>query len=154
MDVNQLQLLEQLNVHNDWFCNVFDVPPGLFAKDQTYENAKEAKREFIYSNIAPAAYSLRDELNDRLLPAYDLDRERFLIDCAVDALPELSQDFKMQSDAVRGLWQLSPNQVLEQLGFDRVEDPNMDKVYIPTGLQSLDDAAAPMGGALDTEGLD
>jgi HK97 family phage portal protein len=154
MDVNQLQLLEQLNVHNDWFCNVFDVPPGLFAKDQTYENAKEAKREFIYSNIAPATFSLRDELNDRLLPAYDLDRERFLIDADITNLPELSQDFKTQADAVKNVWSLTPNEIREYLSYDRLEDPNMDKIFIPQGLQPLDDAAMPLGGPLNTDGLD
>jgi hypothetical protein len=30
----------------------------------------------------------------------------------------------------------------------------MNRIFMPQGLQTLDDAAAPIGGPLDTEGLD
>jgi hypothetical protein len=93
-------------------------------------------------------------LNDRLLPAYDLDRERFLIDADITNLPELSQDFKTQADAVKNVWSLTPNEIREYLSYDRLEDPNMDKIFIPQGLQPLDDAAMPLGGPLNTDGLD
>lgn len=151
MDVGQLRLIEQMDVHNDWFCNVFDVPPGLFVKNQTYENMKEAKRSLIYDNTAPAAYSLRDEFNDRLLPAYGLDRERYLIDADVTALPELAADFKTQAESVKNVWQLTGNEVREYLGYDRVVDENMDRFFMPAGLQTLEDAAAPIGGGFDDE---
>jgi HK97 family phage portal protein len=150
LDAGQLKLIEQSEVQFDTLCNIFDTPPGIFKSDQTYENVKQNERRWIYNNIAVAAYSLRDELNAKLIPAFGLDRDRDVIDCDCLALPELSDDMATQATTLGKLWQLTPNQVLEQLGFDPSSDPNMDKVYIPNNFQTLDDVNAQIGGNLDS----
>jgi HK97 family phage portal protein len=151
LDAGQLKLLEQSDVQFKGLCNIFDVPWQLFGNADSYENRKQYKRDFIYDNIAVAAYSLRDELNAKLIPLFNLDRDRDVIDCDVMALPELAEDLKTQAETLSKLWQLTPNQVLEYIGYDRSPDPNMDKIYIPNGYQSLDDANAEIGGNLDAE---
>lgn len=151
MTAEQLKLLDQSEVHFKTLCNIFDVPWQLFGNADSYENRKQYKRDFVYDNIAVAAYGLRDELNGKLIGEFGLDRERDVIDCAVMDLPELAEDLKTQAETLAKLWQLTPNQVLEYIGWDKSTDPNMDKVYIPSGLQLLEDAAAPTGGGLDEE---
>lgn len=149
LDAVQLRLLEQADVHFKALCNIFDVPWQLFGNADSYENRKQYKRDFIYDHIAVAAYSLRDELNAKLIREFNLDRERDVIDCDVMALPELAEDLKTQAETLSKLWQLTPNQVLEYIGYDKSTDPNMDKIYVPTGLQPLEQLNADPGPGLD-----
>jgi HK97 family phage portal protein len=151
LDAGQLKLLEQSDVQFKGLCNIFDVPWQLFGNADSYENRKQYKRDFIYDNIAVACYGLRDELNAKLIGEFNLDRDRDVIDCDVLALPELSEDLKTQAETLAKLWQLTPNQVLEFIGYDRSTDPNMDKVYIPTGFTTLDDLNAPIGDNLNND---
>jgi HK97 family phage portal protein len=151
LDAGQLKLLEQSDVQFKGLCNIFDVPWQLFGNADSYENRKQYKRDFVYDNIAVAAYGLRDELNAKLIPEFNLDRDRDVIDCDVMALPELSEDLKTQAETLSKLWQLTPNQVLEYIGYDKSTDPNMDKIYIPSGLTPIDELNAPIGGNLDNE---
>jgi hypothetical protein len=108
LDAGQLKLLEQSDVQFKGLCNIFDVPWQLFGNADSYENRKQYKRDFIYDNIAVAAYSLRDELNSKLIPLFNLDRDRDVIDCDVMALPELAEDLKTQAETLSKLWQLNP----------------------------------------------
>lgn len=151
LSTDQLKLIEQKDADFKTLCNIFDVPWQLFGNSDSYENRKQYKRDFVYDNIAVAAYGLRDELNAKLIPEFNLDRDRDVIDCDVMALPELSEDLKTQVDAVSKVWQLTPNQILEYLGYDRSTDPNMDKIYVPSGLTPLDQLNADLGTNLDAE---
>jgi len=151
LDAGQLKLLEQSDVQFKGLCNIYDVPWQLFGNADSYENRKQYKRDFVYDNIAVAAYGLRDELNARLIKEFSLDRERDVIDCDVMALPELAEDLKTQAETLAKLWQLTPNQVLEYIGYDRSTDPLMDKIYVPAGLIPLEQLNADMGGGLHRE---
>jgi HK97 family phage portal protein len=151
LDAGQLKLLEQSDVQFKGLCNIFDVPWQLFGNADSYENRKQYKRDFVYDNIAVACYGLRDELNAKLIPEFGLDRDRDVIDCDLLSLPELSEDLKTQAETLSKLWQLTPNEVREYIGYDPSADPNMEKVYLPSGFQSLDDLNAPIGGNLNND---
>lgn len=140
LDAQQLKLLEQTDITMTTLCNIFDVPPGLFAKDQTYENKKEDKRNFVFDNIGPAAGSLRDELNAKLIPAFGLDMEKDVLDFGILDLPEMAIDLQKQAAALKQMDWISKNEKRIASGFERVEKPELDE--IPT-----DD----MGGSLDNE---
>lgn len=151
LNADQLKLIEQYNLDFTRLCNIFDVPPGLFAKDQTYENQRESKRSFIYENIAVAAYGLRDELNSRLIEDFDLDRDTDFIDCDIMALPELSTDLKEQVTALKDAYWLSVDQKLTASGYEPIGGAEGEVRLVPTGLQSLKDAVSGVGGDLDNE---
>lgn len=152
LSAEQLQLIEQSDMQFKGLCNIYDIPWQLFGNADSYENRKHYKRDFVYDQIAVAAYSLRDEWNNKLIPDFGLDRERDVIDCDILSLPELGEDLQTQAKTVTNLWVLTPNEQREQLGFDKIEgDPNMDKVYIPANLTSLEDVGSPTGGGLDQQ---
>jgi hypothetical protein len=151
LDAGQLKLLEQSDVQFKGLCNIFDVPWQLFGNADSYENRKQYKRDFIYDNIAVACYGLRDELNAKLIPEFNLDRDRDVIDCDCMALPELIEDMKTQIDTLQRADFLTLNEKREYTGYDRLTDPNMDRIYVASGQTSLDDLNAPVGGSLDGE---
>jgi hypothetical protein len=151
LDAGQLKLLEQSDVQFKGLCNIFDVPWQLFGTADSYENRKQYKRDFVYDNIAPACYSLRDELNAELIPAFNLDRDRDVIDCDIMALPELGEDLKDQAAALAQVYGLTIDQRLEYFGFDPIGGDKGQMILIPSGMTTLDDLSAPIGGNLDSE---
>lgn len=149
LDAGQLKLLEQSDVQFKALCNIFDVPWQLFGNADSYENRKQYKRDFVYDNIAVAAYGLRDELNAKLIPEFNLDRERDVIDCSIMDLPELSEDLKTQIESLKSADFMTPNEKREYTGYDKIADPNMDKIYANQSLIPLDQLNADIGGGLD-----
>jgi len=151
MNAKDLQILEQMDKSIEWFCNVFDYPPGLLTKDQTYENQKQQERTFIYNNIAVASYGLRDELNAKLLPAFGLDRERDVIDCDILGLPELTEDLGATVTALKDAIGLTVDQRLEAMGYDAIGGEEGKMILVPSGYTTLDELNAPIGGNLNNE---
>lgn len=150
--VKDQQLIEQYGISFKRLCRIFKTPAGIFDEgNATYDNQKQFGRLWIYSKIAPICYSLTALLTESLVPKFDLDPERNLISSDVMSLQELSEDLKDQVAAIKDVWELTPNQKLEYLGFEKSDDPNMDKRYLPSGLTPLDQANEPIGGNLDAE---
>jgi HK97 family phage portal protein len=151
MNAEQLKLLEQTDIQFRALCNIFDVPYQLFGNSDSYENRKQYKRDFVYDNIAVAAYGLRDELNMKLIPEFNLDRDRDVIDFAVMDLPELTEDVKDQVDALSKAWWLTPNEIRKETGFEEITDPNMDKIYVSSSIVSMEQLNADIGTNLDQQ---
>lgn len=151
LDARALQLLEQQDKALDITCMIFDIPVGMFRHGTTYENKPAEKKDFIYDCIAPAAYELRDQWNEKLIPQFNLDRERDVIDCDILSLPDLAEDLKTQVDTLKSAWWLTPNEIRDQTGFDRMTDPNMDKIYASGNIQPLDQLNVDPGGNLDAQ---
>ncbi len=145
------EILKQYDYGFERLCRVFKTPYGIFDSKSTYDNQKQHVRQWIYSKIAPNIYNLRALLSDALLPAFKLDPETNIIDCDINSLPELAEDLKDQVDAVKEAWWLTPNQRLSATGYEESIDPNMDKVYAPSGLSTLDDMNMQMNDNLDNE---
>ena len=121
-------------------CNLLGVPPMLFLTNTTYDNVKQAEKAFITNLIAPDASSLRDEMNRSLLPDFGLDKS-FTHDIDISMLPELQEEMSQMVTQLAAAWWLTPNQKLEQMNEDRSDDPNMDKVWVPNTLVTMEDAA-------------
>jgi hypothetical protein len=152
LDADKLKLLEQSDMNFKGLCNLFDVPWQLFGNADSYENRKQYKRDFIYDNIAVAAYGLRDELNEKLIGEYNLDQERDVIDCDVLSLPELGEDATKQAEFLEKMGgRLSYDEGREYLGFDRLNTPEMKQHYVSSSLSTLEQVNADMGEPLDDD---
>lgn len=148
LDAEQLKLLEQTAANMEALCNIYDVPPGLFAKDQTYENLREAKRNFIYDNIAPTVYSLRDLLNEKLIPSFGLDRERDVIDWDVLSLPELAADIQKQVDALSKADWITQNEKRVAMNYEEIPGEAWNAAYMASGKQTVEQTFEGISGDL------
>jgi HK97 family phage portal protein len=152
MSVEQQKLLEQYGVGFKRLCRVFKTPAEIFGEgNDTYENQRQYKRSWIYDKIAPNVYQLRDMLSAKLLREFDLDPETNMIDCDIMSLPEMAEDLKDLIAAVKDAWWLTPNQKLDATGYEKSNDPNMEKIYIPNGFSPMDQVNMDIGGNLDAE---
>jgi phage portal protein BeeE len=150
--VEAQQFMEQYSVGFKRLCRVFKTPAEIFGEgNDTYENQRQYKRTWIFDKIAPNLYNLRSLLNDKLLKSFGLDQDSHIIDCDVMSLQEMSQDLKDQVAALKDAWWLTPNQKLDATGYEKMSDPNMDKIYIPSGYSTLDQLNLDMGGSLNSD---
>jgi phage portal protein BeeE len=124
-------------------CNLLDVPPHMFMINQTYENTIQSIRNWINNSLVPAACSLRDEMNRVLLLAFKLG-PNITTDIDPSDLPELQADMEKLVMWLDKAWWLTPNQKLDYMGEELSTDENMNKVYIPSTYQALEDVG--LGG--------
>lgn len=151
LDAGQLKMIEQANLNTQKLCAGFNVPYEFFNPETTFANKEMAGKHFLYNHIAPAAYSLRDELNRGLLEDFGLSESQFIIEPDVMALPEAMEDLGKQITMLNQAWWYTPNQRLEKTGEEKNPDPNMDKIYVPANLKTLDQANTEIGGSLDED---
>lgn len=151
MDAGQLEMIEQEGLNTRKLCAGFNVPYEFFNPETTFANKEQAGKLFLYNHIAPAVYSLRDELNRSLLKDFGLSEGQYIIEPDISGLPEAMEDLQKQVTMLGAAWWLTPNRRLEIMGEDKSTDPNMDKVYIPANLRTLDDANVVVGRGLDQE---
>jgi phage portal protein BeeE len=121
-------------------CNLFGINPMLFLANATYENISQARKDLITGLLLPLSCSLRDEMNRVLLPAFGLGKQ-FTHDVDITNLPELQDDMSKKVTQLAAAWWLTPNQKLEEMNEDKSTDPNMDKVWVPSTIMLMDDAA-------------
>lgn len=151
MDAGQLKMIEQSNLNTQKLCAGFNVPYEFFNPETTFANKEMAGKHFLYNHIAPAAYSLRDELNRGLLEDFGLSDSQYIIEPDVMALPEAMEDLGKQIAMLKDAWWIPPNRKLEMTGEEKNPDPNMDKIYIPSGFQPLEKANELTGAPLDED---
>lgn len=126
LDAKALMLLEQQDKALDTVAMIYDVPIGVFRHGTTYENKPAELKAFIYDCIAPAAYELRDEWNEKLIPQFNLDRERDVIDADILALPDLMEDMAKQVAALKDASWFTENEKRVECGLDPRSNPAMD----------------------------
>lgn len=141
MNATDLDLIESMKFDLRKLCSVYNTPSQLFndGENQTYSNMQEAKKAFITDAVVPHIYRLIDELNRWYIPPFEkTDGKKYKLVFNKKAIPELQVDLNKLADTVNKLWQLTPNESRQLLGYEASENELLDKVYIPTGLQPID----------------
>lgn len=135
VDMDIVKVMD-LTLHQ--WCRVLGLPTVLFDSEHTSDNNyQNAMRDLVTNTIIPLLASVRDELNRWLLPRFKA--QGLYIDFDVSALPELQRDMEKLANWVMKAWVLSPNEMREVLGYERMEDPTMDMIIAPAGLQKIED---------------
>ena len=70
---------------------------------------------------------------------FGLDPSRYAIDCDPTTLPELAQDLKDMVTAVKDAPWLTLNEKRIATGYEPLQDENMEKIYVPNGLSTLEE---------------
>lgn len=118
-------------------CNVFHFPIALVTEtSSTDNNMDNARSQLITDAVIPLVEKRKQMLNNWLTPQFGDD---LFIDFNYEIFPEMQEDFKEKADILKGMWQLTPNQYLQEMGYDENKDPNMDKIYAPSNLIRLED---------------
>lgn len=125
-------------------CNLYGISDILFNNSDasTESNVKEMVKQ-MYTNAAlPEVYAYRDAINARITPAFNKKGAKYFVDCDISGIPELQEDMKLMADIFAALPIMCPNVINDAFGNGKSTDPLMDKWYIKTGYNAIDDLAA------------
>lgn len=87
-----MELVKSLQYTLHQWCRVFGLPAVIFDTDvSSYNNYQNAMRDLITNTIIPVCCTLRDELNNWLVPRFN---ENVYIDFDITALAEMQQDLE------------------------------------------------------------
>lgn len=136
-----LEIMSAMKMNLRQLCNIYRVNSALLndPDNKTYNNMYEARKALISDAILPELTSARADFNKWLVEPYNKsESKRYFLDFDLDVFPELQEDKKEQISYLERAWWLTPNQKLEEMGYGRSEDPNMDKVYVSIQVQPID----------------
>lgn len=134
----EMELTDAKKAYLASICNLYGISPNLFMQGTSFENLSQSRKDLITNCIM----LLKDNYNGELKRGIEKSVKynyKWTIDSDYTCLPEMQEDMKAQVEALSQAWWFSPNQRLEQMNEERSDDPNMDRIYIPTTLTPLDD---------------
>ncbi|ACU61342.1 phage portal protein [Chitinophaga pinensis] len=138
-----LQILESGKWTFHRLCNLWHMPAAIFNETEhaTMSNMEQFYKAAYTDGVIPLVIKLRDALNASLLPDFG-DPGEYFIDADFSNIPVLQQDMKTLTEWMTNSWWITPNEKREAQKFGRLPDPNMDKVWMPTGLDMMDNMSA------------
>lgn len=131
-------ILESSKFSFQELCGLFKMPPDFYYSlgNSTFNNQDAYKKAAYTEGVIPMVMRVRDRLNKELLP--NINRKSF-IDADLSNIPVLQQDMKTLSEWLNLSPEITLNERREMKGQDRLPDPNMDVVYVPSGWVPLDE---------------
>jgi HK97 family phage portal protein len=118
-------------------CNIYGVSDVLFNNGEasTESNVKEMIKQ-MYTNAAlPEVYAWCDLINKYVAPSFG----NYFVDVDLSEITVLQDDLKAMSEVFATLPVMVPNHILEAFSFGKIEDEMMDRPFIKSGYQMLDD---------------
>lgn len=138
IDMNLLEARKQVM---QMLTFAFDVPFEFWNTETTFANKQMAMLHFITNNIIPSCKELDDEFNSKLLTAFNLvdasGNPTAVIYSDATQLPEIQEAIRQMAATFKDLWMIAPNDILESLGYDRVDNPLFNEPWVPDGRTPL-----------------
>ena len=135
-----LQILEMNQNGLRVLCNVYGVPSQAFndTAASTFSNMSDA-RKMVYTNrLIPDMKLFLSHLNIHIVPGYGEDLK---VKPNYSEIPELQSDKQKLSEWLLKAVQvgLPPNVMLEKLGLEQIDNPAMDRSYVPFNMTPIED---------------
>lgn len=122
-------------------CNLYHVSDTLFNNHSasTESNVKEMRKDSYTSAIIPERQAHADMFNNRIVPAYNKGGKKYFVDLDLSGIQELQPDMTSLASWLSTSWWVTPNEKREMQDFGKLPDPNMDAVWMPSGLMKIED---------------
>jgi HK97 family phage portal protein len=133
-----LDLASLADIDFDKICNVYGISSTWFNnKSAATESNVAAMIKQVYTNaILPNIMRVRDAINEQLVPDFNTSG---IIMHDISDVPELQEDMLAKANVYATMPVIIPNEVREGLGYDKLDDPMMDKPLIKSGYMTLED---------------
>lgn len=125
----------------DMICNLYHTSSVMFNNHEgnTESNVKEMRRDSYTRAIIPERKAHCDMFNRNIAPGFNSKGVKYFVDMDLSGIPELQPDMKTQSEWMSMSWWVSPNEKREMQDFGKSPDENMNKIWMPQGLVTMDD---------------
>lgn len=138
-----LNIIEGMSYSFDRLCNIFGVSSIMYNNHSasTESNVKEMIRDSWTRGVLPLRKMHCDSFNRGIVPAYNEKGLRYFVDMDLSGIADLQPDKATQATWLSTSWWITPNQKLKIQDMEESDDPNMNKVYAPSGLTALEDVS-------------
>jgi len=153
MTVVEMNVIKAIGVFGGKIYDAYNVPSVLMSgsEDKTYANYKEANKALWTNAIKPSMDAYLQKLTMWLAPRFKEEGQYLAADYSeVEAL---------QSDKASMIaWMVqakafTKNEIREAAGFERLDDPNMDRIYESMGTVPLEELGMMPGQDMTEEVL-
>lgn len=122
-------------------CNVWGVPSQLMndPENKIQANASSGERALTTRCALPLLISERDSLNRKFQTHWGLKGKPIICDFDMTVFSELEETKASQVTWLKEAYWFTPNQKLQIMGEPVSDDPNMDKIYMPSSLKPIED---------------
>lgn len=123
----------------------FGLPSQLIndAANKTYANESEGQKALILRCCLPLLNDREQSLNRKLQAIDQYKKGDVVISFDLSQYAELEANKKDQAEYLNTAWWIAPNEKRVIMGETTLDDPNMDKIYVSSSLQPLEDASTP-----------
>lgn len=123
-------------------CNVYHVPIALFSEtNSTDNNLTESRKMMITDAVIPLVESRKQTLNRWLCPKFG---EDLVIEFDYSVFSEISEELDRIAKTQALMWWSTGNEKRLATNMDEMEDPLMNKVFIPSNLIPIDQMDMPV----------
>lgn len=155
LNAGDSQVIENRRMQIEEICRYFRIFPQLVMHQgaQTYGNFEQALENHVRTTIMPWVLRVEEALSEALLTETERD-DGFVIDLDVDAIARGTlTDRTTNYDRSVKIY-LTPNEVREREGLNRIDDPAMDRVQLQANNTGLPPKAEPaLAPKADARGL-
>ena len=139
----ELNIIESEKWDLKALCNIYGVPSQLLndSDSKTYNNQKEGEKALTLRCAIPLLNSLTDNLNRKLHSDWGYKGTNLYVDYDISVFGELEANKTEQTEWLDKAWWISPKQKLDIMNIevpDYIPTEELEKLYIPTGLQTID----------------
>lgn len=140
-----MQFIESQKWDKEQLCAVYPgAHPALLgsADAATLDNMKLYQKDLCLSGAIPLLCSYRDNFNRQLRNYWGYKGTGLFVDFDTSVYSELEANRVEQTNWLSGAWWLTPAQKLEVMNMEadkHVKAEDLEKLYLPTSIQALDD---------------
>ena len=139
----ELNIIESEKWDLKALCNIYGVPSQLLndSDSKTYNNQREGEKALTLRCAIPLLNALTENLNRKLHTDWGYKGTNLYVDYDLSVFGELEANKSEQTDWLDKAWWISPKQKLDIMNIevpDYIPTEELEKLYIPSGLQTLD----------------
>lgn len=139
----ELNIIESEKWDLKALCNIYGVPSQLLndSDSKTYNNQREGEKALTLRCAIPLLNALTENLNRKLHTDWGYKGTNLYVDYDLSVFGELEANKAEQTNWLNTAWWISPKQKLEIMNIevpDYIPNEELEKLYIPTGLQTID----------------
>ena len=139
----ELNIIESEKWDLKALCNIYGVPSQLLndSDSKTYNNQREGEKALTLRCAIPLLNALTENLNRKLHTDWGYKGTNLYVDYDLSVYGELEANKSEQTAWLNTAWWISPKQKLDIMNIevpDYIPTEELEKLYIPTGLQTID----------------
>jgi HK97 family phage portal protein len=140
----ELDIIESEKWDMKALCNIYGVPAQLLndSDNKTYNNQREGEKALTLRCALPLLSGIRDNINRKLHSDWGYKGTDIYVDFDASIYGELEANKNDQVEWLDKAWWIAPKQKMDIMGIeipDYISEAEMEKLYIPSSLQSADD---------------